>query len=349
MHDLSIITDPVSDVYPCGISIRDVEHADNIYNDLKGMRLAAKREERNLQEFCGVNFTKQWLDISNNCIKILSEKSKDIDVFCWLVEAQLRLEGFVGLGDALNAFNVVIQSYWGDLHPAIYETSEERLSAFSALNGKAGNGGLLQALRLAPLVPHIPFGQFGLWDYIKSRRSENSELREQMNNAAFHAGKSAMLTHMETIDRCNSNLRSLSDTFKLYCTDDAPNISDMSDILDQAASAIRDINNANWFITAPAGAQSHSDRMPAEQDHQAENENQLQYQSRDEALAALFSIAAYFRHTEPNSPIAPALDTLVRRSRMDFATLLLDLMPDETICSAVLTASGISLPIRNEE
>jgi type VI secretion system protein ImpA len=63
--------------------------------------------------------------------------------------------------------------------------------------------------------------------------------------------------------------------------------------------------------------------------------------SRDEAFETLLLVARYFRRTEPHSPISLAIETLVRRGRMDFSELLAELLPEAQARNAVLTAAGI--------
>jgi len=65
---------------------------------------------------------------------------------------------------------------------------------------------------------------------------------------------------------------------------------------------------------------------------------ELEYSTPFELLVA---VARYFRRTEPHSPISLAIETLVRRGRMDFSELLAELLPEQQARNAVLTAAGI--------
>ncbi len=68
------------------------------------------------------------------------------------------------------------------------------------------------------------------------------------------------------------------------------------------------------------------------------------YQSREEALAELSRIAAYFRKTEPHSPMSYTLDDAVRRARMSLPELLLELVEDPSHLQRILLAAGIKPP-----
>jgi type VI secretion system protein ImpA len=66
--------------------------------------------------------------------------------------------------------------------------------------------------------------------------------------------------------------------------------------------------------------------------------------SREELLRQLAEIAAHFRRTEPNSPLSYTLDDAVRRARLSWPDLLLEVVPDETTRNAILTSLGIKPP-----
>lgn len=342
MIDLDVILDPVDSDALCGLNLRELDHVNNLYIELKDKRIAAKHDERNTEEFCSNKFPRQWKEINDICIEILSKQSKDLDVLCWLIEAQLRVYGFAGLSNALKITNSLIEIYWDQLHPVEYDSLEERLASFIALNGKNGSGGLLQALRLAPLIPDMAFGRYGLWDYIKSNRSENSDLYDAISQSAAQAGQSAMLLHLEKIANCIIHLEAINASLDRLCAGNAPYMKDLSDLLHEAVRALRDINAANGFYKETTAPLLESNDLVVEQSPCHINAGTLQFQDRQEALRALFSVADFFRKTEPNSPLAPALETLVRRSNLSFAELLHDLMPDQSICAAVLTAAGIT-------
>jgi type VI secretion system protein ImpA len=63
--------------------------------------------------------------------------------------------------------------------------------------------------------------------------------------------------------------------------------------------------------------------------------------TRDDAIRALEEIAAYFRKTEPHSPLAFTLDDAVRRARMPLPELLAEVLPDAGVRRLMLTSLGI--------
>jgi type VI secretion system protein ImpA len=64
-------------------------------------------------------------------------------------------------------------------------------------------------------------------------------------------------------------------------------------------------------------------------------------QSRDDAFQQLSKIAEYFRRTEPQSPIATAIEEVVRRGKLSFAELAAELIPDESARRNFMITAGI--------
>jgi type VI secretion system protein ImpA len=66
--------------------------------------------------------------------------------------------------------------------------------------------------------------------------------------------------------------------------------------------------------------------------------------SREDALRVLLHVAEYFRANEPHSPTAISLEETVRRARLSFSDLLMELLPDRTAWRSALTSAGIKPP-----
>jgi type VI secretion system protein ImpA len=66
--------------------------------------------------------------------------------------------------------------------------------------------------------------------------------------------------------------------------------------------------------------------------------------TRESALLSLEAIAAFFRRTEPQSPLSYTLDEAVRRARLPWMELLEEVMGDRGSRDAFLTTLGIRPP-----
>jgi type VI secretion system protein ImpA len=63
--------------------------------------------------------------------------------------------------------------------------------------------------------------------------------------------------------------------------------------------------------------------------------------TREQAFAVLLELAAFFRRTEPHSPISHHVEEAVRWGKMDLQALLAELITDEKMRQQVLTRIGI--------
>jgi type VI secretion system protein ImpA len=294
-----------------------------------------------------------WHDVNNLGLQILTSQSKDIEVLAWLAEAQLRLRGFEGLRDVFTASTSLLENYWDGLHSIGDDDIEEKLAPFAGLNGVSGEGTLIQAIRLAPLVPNGGFAQHTLWDYQLSQRANEIERRDALHEAANEAGTAAMSAHLTILNECIGAFDGLVSVLDQKCGNLAPPSSNTRNVLQEAAAAIRAL--AGIDDAAPGEVAERHERQAANGNGATpisftpKASQAAGIGSREEAFEVLLSVARYFRRTEPHSPISMAIETLVRRGRMDFSELLTELLPEPQARNAVLTAAGIQPKVERRE
>lgn len=340
VRDIAI---PFDENAPCGENIRNNTIVRKIYYSIKDARNLARTVERGISPGDTIGVAPAWSEVNNLGLRILSSESKDLEVLAWLAEAQLRLSGFEGLGEVYAAIMSLLDKYWDELHSIGDDDFHERFAPLAGLNGVGGEGTIIQAVRLSPLVPGAKFGQFSLWDFQLSQRPSESQRREDLHQAASEAGVSAMAGHLKHLTQCIANFDALTLLLTERCGDQAPPSSNTRNVLLEAAAAIRQLagieNDAPATAEiAPMAANSNSPEPEAPRPRSLSADN---IATREEALEILVGVARYFRRTEPHSPISMALETLVRRSRMDFSELLAELLPEPQARNAVLSAAGI--------
>jgi type VI secretion system protein ImpA len=203
-------------------------------------------------------------------------------------------------------------------------------------------------------VPNAGFAQHTLWDYQLSQRVNETERRDALHEAAAEAGVAAMSSHLDIVNGCIAAFEEFVSVLDEKCGDQAPPSANTRTVLQEAAAAIRIL--AGIGDTAPGEiAEGH--------EPQAANGNDATPMisvaprapqagaigSREEAFEVLLSVARYFRRAEPHSPISMAIETLVRRGRMDFSELLAELLPEQQARNAVLTAAGIQPKVERRQ
>ncbi|WP_245515304.1 type VI secretion system protein TssA [Rhizobium deserti] len=320
-----------------------------IYYRIKDARNAARTAERGIDPGETIGVSPAWQDVNNLGLQILSSESKDIEVLAWLAEAQLRLRGFEGLRDVYEATVSLLDNYFDSIHSIGDDDFEERFAPLAGLNGIGGEGTIIQPIRLTSLIPGGKFAQFSLWDFQLGQRPGQAERREELQQAATEVGVAAMADHLAVLTQCMQAYDRLVDLLDQRCGDQAPPSSNTRNALQEAAAAIRVLAGIEAETAAPASpaAVERSEPHPAETGERNDEVAPVRsltvdaIRSRDQAFEILTTVARYFRRNEPHSPIAMSIDTLVRRGRMDFSELLAELLPEQAVRHAVLTAAGI--------
>ncbi|WP_448954721.1 type VI secretion system protein TssA [Labrys neptuniae] len=343
--ELREIISPLGQDNPCGENIRITPKYQEKYYRIKDARNAARSAERSASPNDNIRLPPSWHEVNELGLEILSSSSKDIEILAWLAEAQLRLRGFEGLHDTFTAMASLLDNYWDQLHSIDDEDVEERLAPLAGLNGVNSEGSLIQAIRLTSLIPQGGFAQQSLWDYQLAQRAGESERRNLLHEAADEAGMAAMAAHLAVVNECTAAFAKLAAVLTERCGPQAPPSSNTRNVLQEVAAAIRDLTGLGTEEPDPATAvpaataQTGNDNGTPPAAPRAPAPGSIG--SREEAFEILLMVARHFRRTEPHSPISLAIETLVRRGRMDFSELLAELLPEAQTRNAVLTAAGI--------
>src|SRR5262249_24346210 len=128
-HDL---LDSISPEQPAGADmrwtaewdrIREARRADDDMDPGKW----AKRERK----------ISDWKLVQELAVKMLRDRSKDLQLALWLTEANIKLHGFPGLRDGLRLARELMVSYWDKgLYPTMDDGPEDRAGPFEWLNNK---------------------------------------------------------------------------------------------------------------------------------------------------------------------------------------------------------------------
>ncbi|WP_209949339.1 type VI secretion system protein TssA [Rhizobium halophytocola] len=350
---MTTLTKPLDLGGNCGINIRHDEATRELYYKLKDERNQARAEERSTQPGEAFRLSQQWSNVHNQGLHLLTSVTRDIEVFAWLAESNLRLFGIAGLGEVYEATARILSNFWEDVHSIEADDLEERVAPLAGLNGMGAEGTIIQPIRLTSLIPGERFGHLSLWDYELAQRPGETARRESLEKAATEAGTDALTAHLADVTTCLQAFERLNDVLSQNCGELAPGSSNTRNVLLQFAAALRALGardatgiEPDKGIPSPVQADGQPHPHPTEGQLTAAPSPAQQVspegiRSREEALELLKTVARYFRRTEPHSPISMAIETLVLRGRMDFAELLAELLPEQQARMSVLTAAGI--------
>ena len=310
-----------------------------LYRQLRDARSLARSEERRRQQSSDmserIRIAPAWDTVRSVAREILANHAKDIEALVWLTEAETRLSGFAGASACLSLMAELVETHGDALHSLPEDTAAERFEPIGALSGAGGEGTLLQPIRLLPLLPGAGFGEFSLWEL------QHGEDTAAAAEAIRNAPRSELETRLAEIDACLAAVAALDGRLTAMFGPDAPPTSRLTEVLGEAAAALR---HAAGLSDAPEAA-AETDAPEAEAGTAPVPARRVgPIDSREDAFRQLLEIARFFRDTEPHSPISAAIETVVRRGQMDFFALLKELVPDDGTRASVLTKAGIEPP-----
>jgi type VI secretion system protein ImpA len=117
----------ISGTEPAGTSLR----YDSLYDEV---RLARQEDDPRLSMGIWETELKRadWVKIEELCLQALMERSKDIQIGAWLLEAWIGLDGITGYIHGISLLTGLCETFWPILHPQPEENGdmERRLMIF---------------------------------------------------------------------------------------------------------------------------------------------------------------------------------------------------------------------------
>jgi type VI secretion system protein ImpA len=358
--DIDALLAPISEEATAGVDPRADTTSSSLYYKTKDARNAGRSAERAAVEIGGPP-PDEWSVVADTAMEILSTRSKDLEIAAWLVEAALRLEGFPGLRDGLKVITGIVTNFWDACFPEIDEDGVEgKVSAIAGLSGAGAIGTLIQPIRLVPLTQGS-LASYSLWNYEQANDLEKitdpARRQERIDNGAVTMAQfeqsvaETPVTYISDIvaglEEALASLAEMDAAFDAVAGVDAPPVSALRELLQEILGAVRHFA-ANRLVLAVSQQPDEvaPDVVEAVADGQAgttvvQVRRVEGYQTRDDALAELVRISAFFRKTEPHSPISYTIEDAVRRARLTLPELLSELAEDPAHIQRILLAAGI--------
>ncbi|WP_460417422.1 type VI secretion system protein TssA [Pseudomonas sp. microsymbiont 2] len=320
----------VSADFPCG---DDLEYDPDF---LQLERDAQGRPERVMGDAVQAAEPPQWRDIEQTCTGLL-QRSKDLRITHFLLQANLALHGLPGLAASLELIRDLLSEYWLHLHPQLDAADDNdptvRVNALAGLTCDTN----IALLRDAVLVRSRAFGPVTLRaalhaagvQHFASEQLSAEELAAALRDAA-----------PEQLAQCHQALqlaRDALDSIESRVNDQVGSASGVD--LSALRQPLRQVQQvlADYSPDGAAPAGTATDEAVA---HDAHDERQStaaeprptarpgEVNSRDDVRQSLDRLLQYYARHEPSSP----LPVLLRRAKnlvdADFATIVRDLIPD---------------------
>lgn len=372
--DLEALLAPIPGDAPQGIDVREDYSAQSPYSRLRDARSTARDAERQAEAPDpdgppAADPAPLWRALRDIGVKVLTETTKDLEIAAWLTEAYLRSHGLRGLAAGSMLMAGLAERYWDDVFPLPDDYGmETRVAPITGLNGQGGGGSLMAPLYKLNLFTRPDGTPVALYQYQASSKASalDAERRQQRIDAGTipfddlekelrAVGTAAMGRLRGDATEALEAWEAMSAIVDAKAGADAPSTSQVRDLLREivaiadryapqsaTAAEVGDVtgqmDGAAPIAAGGGGMAMGSLALPT-----------TQAVSREDVLRRLEEIAAYFRRTEPHSPLSYTLDEAVRRGRLTWPELMEEVIGDRDTRNGILTSLGIRPPPPPEE
>ena len=353
----------ISDEAPCGIDC-------SFSNEFYAIKKARIQDDPLLEQGDWVAEPKQadWAFVSSQSIELLTEKTKDIRLYGWLLEAWSNLYGFEGIAKGLELTQQSLTEFWMLLHPEIAEDDlDQRL-------------GLLQGLinQLPVLIKKTAITNtaisYSLMDYeallhqqnLRRKHAEdyddvptNTSL-EQFEQELFNTSKSFQYKNYQAFLEILKQWNILREVLDGLMGVDAPSFAAIESQLESLHSNLKKIYKTEAFGLQPAVATADSAEEKSAADQQTSTQLtehiavaasainqpfqphiQSHVANREQAMQVLQEISDYFQLNEPHSPVSYMLQKTIKWSQMPLHEWLAQVIKHEDPLEAVHEILGV--------
>jgi len=335
---------PISDTSPCG--------EDYLFSaDFDAIALARTFDDPTLDQGEWETDLKEadWPFVIERSTKLLSEKTKDIRLAVWLTEALALKKGFSGLAKGYTLIAKLCDQYWAHLHPQPEDDDiEQRIGNIGWLLSRS-----LQLVREIPLT-HAVQGHFNTlqWETannlvqaIKRTPDDADELaRGKVNMADFDAARKASSPEfyavlLADVTACAAALLQLETVLDSKLGgNDGPSFSAAKNALETVRLLVERFHReagGKQIKSANNSAKLIANKDVSTLQHtSAKEENRTvmmtgELQNRTQALAQLRQVAAFFRRTEPHSPVAYLAEKAAKSGEIPLHVWLRSVIKDD--------------------
>ncbi len=317
---------------------------------------------------------KNWQALSDACWQTLTEKSKDVEIYCWWVMSLVfQTDSINKISTSLATLTPFIEAFWPDINPYLpdkklkssdesaqaSERAELQLKPLIQLLGESNNSGLLyMPLQMLPLVGDIDHGQYlsatkaNTLPALKSQALTNFTSHQNEITATIHALDLAV----QSVNKLDVWLKKIMLEFSLPVISTQFLKNNLQDCL-QAIKYLVEESYQQWPLEQQPEAEGSNEPITQEtsinenvsQPHVVTNKAEIivdtsgQTMNRDLAFHELRKIANYFAKSEPHSPVSFLLEKAIRWGYMSLPDLMEELVSgNDKVLGQINLITGIS-------
>jgi len=296
----------------------------------------------------------------NSVIKIatdaLTTRTKDLKTAAFLVEALAKQHGLAGMRDGLRLLRELQERFWDSLHPEIEDGDlEGRVVPLAWLNVK------LPVCVTEVTVTRSRDGKaYSLLQWEESRAVERldgdkraqalaeGKLAGELFDRAVAATPRAFYEGLvDDLAVTSDELKALDRVLDEKFGREAPSLLDVGKALEQCADVLGPILRRKRELepdAAPAASAAGQVSIPLERTPTSTGYDPLapiDPVDRPDALRRLAAVAAFFRRTEPHSPVAYLVERAARWGQIPLDQWLGEVIHDEAVLAHLRETLGL--------
>ena len=335
--DMDALLKPIPGENPAGKLLRYEGTYDQIQE--------AREEEADLPQGVWERELKKadWKKVMMLCVEALENRTKDIQICAWLLEALIHIYGFGGVKEGLNLLKGLCERFWEHLYPEL-EDIEARVAPFIWINEKLSFKLKFVNITDPETIDSRPYN----WaDWENANYLEQLAMKEKgILQKAESQGKvtrakflgSVMFTSRSFYERLNSDLldsigicKELVDFLDKILGKESPSLGQFLDTLQKIQSTVYEfLSEKKEEITNDLDESVQQEMEEQELDGEKEPKKRtIIIRSRAEAYRLLSEAADYLLVHEPHSPTPYLVKKAVSWGNMTLDELLQELISDE--------------------
>ena len=307
---------PITEERPCGESLEDTELLAS-FDAFRVFGLSTPPKPPEAPE---------WGAIRDKALEAMA-KSKDLRLLAYLGTALLRTDGLQAFGETLRVASQWLETYWAQTYPLV---DEDAVLRRNALNCFADPMAVIDAIRRVPLVRSRQHGTFSLRDIdiaanLQTPGEGDTPADEVQIQSAFASMPLPELTQLlESVTSAVASLNKIDGLMREAAGSEAmPGFEPVTAQLTRTSQVLK-AQVASHPDSAAAGVAVDGGTESGEGAGSVPGA----VKSRQDAIRALDAVSAFFKRTEPSSPIPMFLERAKRLISKDFLEVLADIAPD---------------------
>jgi len=311
-----------------------------------------------------------WRKVAQACIQLLDKDTKDFQVAAWLCDAWTRTSGLHGLHAGLNLITGMAEHYWSSAWPAMEDDddAERRVAPFVWINANLPLTLRLSSVLLRPVLHRDT--TITLVDWERAPTADDARMQEGEQLSRREIRESVKLSDAEWLQAIDlrsaealATLERLSHFLDTQLAAASPSLSKLADAmasLRQAAqSLLKELPAPVETMPLETGSGRGTDSVPGDtspstiqSEEQAtatiasaqDNLDLTAIGDREQAYAALMSIAVCLQRIEPHSPTPYLIRRAVELGQLSLPDMIRDVSASAGSLDKFFELLGITPP-----